>query len=186
MQLLLFSFIILCFITFAQLITYIVFIKQIPDEVKDKDSLKRRANSFLLPYFGTNVLFIISLICCTYMDCTKWWFMFWTILLGILPCLLPLYIIIIYYEIKTNLERLCGCKILLEINSNTYKCITDYTTTEKKKVNEYCDKLILTLLIMSIIQLVVIIFYFISLIKTNTFRKYKKVINVNKINNISK
>lgn len=56
----------------------------------------------------------------------------------------------------------------------------------KKKVNEYCDKLILTLLIMSIIQLVVIIFYFISLIKTNTFRKYKKVINVNKINNISK
>lgn len=100
MHLLLFSFIILCFITFSQLITYIVFITQIPDKVKDKDSLKRRANSFLLPYFGTNVLFIISLICCTYMDCTKWWFMFWTILLGILPCLLPLYIIIRYYEIK--------------------------------------------------------------------------------------
>lgn len=177
MNLLYFSFFIFCFVTLGQLAGYFVLVDQIPDndEMKEnRDKLKEKANQFILPYYSINLCLILILFICKSMNSTKWWFMFWTILLGLFPAGLALYIIIKYDYIKDELEEICKCKVKLERHPDTrelIKCPEDEKYKNKDDVEKYCDKLTLGLLLVSIFQLIAFTFYFISLYNNHDFRK---------------
>ena len=177
MNLLYFSFFIFCFVTLGQLAGYFVLVNQIPDDAEMNDirkqELKEKANSYILPYYSVNLVLIVILFICKSMNSTKWWFMFWTILLGLFPAGLALYIIIKYDDIKDELKEICNCKVKLERDPDTgdpIKCPTD-KQYNNKDVEKYCDKLTLGLLLVSIFQLIAFTFYFISLYHNHDFRK---------------
>ena len=172
MNLLYFSFFIFCFVTLAQLITYIMFISKMPKEVKNnpdtKEDLKNTANKFILPFYGCNLLLIIILFICKSMNSTKWWFMFWTILLAVLPAGWALYIIVENEEIKHRAYEFCICTKQPE--EPGFKCPED-KKYKSNEITQYCDALVMALLVICIVQIIAVTFYFLSLYHNHDFRK---------------
>ena len=150
-----------------------MFISKMPKEVKDnnpeaEEDLKITANKFILPFYGCNLLLIIILFICKSMNSTKWWFMFWTILLAVLPAGYALYIIVENEEIRRRAKEFCMCTV--QPYEPGFKCAEDkkYKSDEIKK---YCNALVMALLVICIVQLIAVIFYFLSLYYNNDFRK---------------
>lgn len=182
MNLLYLAFSILCVVALSQIITYMVFRNSMPSFPGDheKSSEYKLFLDFITKYyilspFIINFFLLVSIGSCLAMNCTRWWFIFWIILFGILPHFFIMYTLI---TIQSQMDN-------MDIIRDAIVAMFPGDEEKSSEIKDYLDNLKYAMVAIITLQLISFIFLFVSIITNKKFRlpspkvvhQYTKIMN---------
>ena len=133
-----------------------------------KEDLNYRTYLYLLAPIVINFFIILSIGICLMADCTRWWFVFWIIIFGVLP---NIYTLVYLINIQKNLKQINDIRDQVDKDGNLI--------FSDKEERTYFEKLKYAIVVMFTLHLIVFLFLFLCIVtKKNEEEMYdNRIIN---------